>query len=177
MWNSILSNTAFLDVRVSYQELYFPLLQKGGTEQSLSDASTGNLLLNAANTTVSDRKRLQINSNFQKYVNRALGGRHEFRFGVDYQHSPVVTTVSTPGNVDLAFFSQPVPTASTVTLLNTPLTSQQAMNVFAFYVQDSYTIGRLTITGGVRWERLLGYLPEQSSPPSPNFSKRDAILF
>jgi len=168
-WNSILSNTAFLEVRASYQTLYFPLLQKGGTEESLSDASTGNLLLNAANTTISTRHRLQITSTFQKYIARALGGRHEVRFGIDYQLSPVVTTSSTPGDVDLAFFSQPVPTASTVTLLNTPLVSKEAENLFAFYLQDSYKIGRLTITGGVRWERLNGYLPAQSSPPSPNF--------
>jgi hypothetical protein len=38
--------------------------------------------------------------------------------------------------------------------------------VLAIFAQDSYSVKRLTLTGGIRYERLEGYLPEQSSPPS-----------
>jgi hypothetical protein len=36
-------------------------------------------------------------------------------------------------------------------------------------VQDSYSRGGLTLVGGLRWERVGGWLPAQSSPPSQFF--------
>jgi hypothetical protein len=37
------------------------------------------------------------------------------------------------------------------------------------YVQDSYAIGRLTLIGGVRWERVEGFLPRQQRPDNQFF--------
>ena len=51
-------------------------------------------------------------------------------------------------------------------LYATPLIDRSALDVLALFAQDSYSVKRLTLTGGLRWERLEGYLPEQSSPPS-----------
>ena len=56
-----------------------------------------------------------------------------------------------------------------VILFGTPFFSKTAVDVTALYAQDSYSIKNLTVTGGVRWERLEGYLPEQSSPASRFF--------
>lgn len=39
----------------------------------------------------------------------------------------------------------------------------------SLYVQDSYSIQRLTLVGGVRWERVEGWVPAQSNPPSQWF--------
>ena len=39
----------------------------------------------------------------------------------------------------------------------------------ALYGQDAYTIGRLTLIGGIRWERIEGYLPAQQAPQSRFF--------
>ncbi len=47
----------------------------------------------------------------------------------------------------------------------------------ALYAQDSYSVKRLTLTGGLRWERLEGYLPEQSSPASRVFPVRSTANF
>ena len=54
----------------------------------------------------------------------------------------------------------------TVTLFATPQKDATALNVLALFAQDSYSVKRLTFIAGLRWERLEGYLPEQSSPPS-----------
>src|SRR5262249_2944849 len=54
-----------------------------------------------------------------------------------------------------------------VELFATPQNDATALNVTALFAQDTYSIKRLTITGGVRYERLEGYLPAQSSPSSP----------
>ena len=167
-WNSVFSKTAFMDARISFQDLLFQLFQKGA-QQSLLDLSTNVRQLNATNTSISTRKRLQASANFYYYVDQALGGRHEFRWGVDNQHAPASATDGRLDDVNLTYRSQPTPVASTVQIFNTPLTSKQAVDVFALYAQDSYTVEHLTVTGGVRWERLEGYLPEQSSPPSAYF--------
>jgi hypothetical protein len=52
-------------------------------------------------------------------------------------------------------------------LFATPQNDATALNVLALFAQDSYSVRRLTVTGGLRFEQLEGYLPEQSSPPSP----------
>ena len=56
-----------------------------------------------------------------------------------------------------------------VTLFGSPFQTRTAVDVTALFLQDSYSVQRLTLTGGLRWERLEGYLPEQQSPPSPLF--------
>ena len=43
------------------------------------------------------------------------------------------------------------------------------MNNTAIYGQDSYSIGRLNVIGGVRWERVNGTLPAQNHPSSTYF--------
>src|SRR5207244_2567685 len=56
----------------------------------------------------------------------------------------------------------------------TPLIDLSALDVLAIFGQESYSVKRLTLTAGLRWERLEGYLPEQSSPPSvfyPNLQR------
>ena len=54
-----------------------------------------------------------------------------------------------------------------VTLFATPQNDATALNVLALFAQDSYSVKRLTVTGGLRFEQLEGYLPAQSSPASP----------
>ena len=45
----------------------------------------------------------------------------------------------------------------------------------ALYGQDAYSIGRLTVFGGIRWERIEGYLPAQTTPDSQYFP--DGLVF
>src|SRR5207248_6462400 len=54
-----------------------------------------------------------------------------------------------------------------VNLYATPQNDATAVNVLALFAQDSYSVKRFTLSGGVRYEQLEGYLPSQSSPSSP----------
>lgn len=168
VWNSILTNRAFVDGRVSVNDLAFNLHQKG-QEQSLRDLSTGVLERSALNESLNIRRRFQLNATFNYYVEQALGGRHELRFGMDHSHSPASTELTRIDDVNLAYRSQPTPVASTVQIFNSPVHTRQAVDVTTLFLQDSYAFKHVTIIGGVRFERLEGYLPEQSSPPSVFF--------
>jgi hypothetical protein len=163
-WNSVLSQKAFLDARASLLDIFFPLFQKG-SDQSLLDQST-NFLERAAQTeSVFTRKRYQASVNLQYFVARALGGRHELRFGIDHSHSPTTTAQHRIDDLNL-FWRSANNAATEVQLFNSPVDSKQTVDITALFAQDSYNVKNLTVNLGVRAERVEGYLPEQSSPAS-----------
>lgn len=164
-WNSILSQNAFLDARVAFLKIFFPLFQKG-KDQSLSDQSTGFLDRAAQTESIFNRKRLQASVNFQYFVANALGGRHELRFGIDHAHTPTTTTQNRIDDLNLFYRSAPAPTATQVTFFNSTVNSAATVDNTAVFAQDSYSAKNLTVNIGARFERVEGYLPEQSSPPS-----------
>src|SRR5262249_38557927 len=103
----------------------------------------------------------------QYYVDQALGGRHEFKFGWDYAHAVTRNETSRVDDVVTTYTSASgafVPV--NVTMFATPQNDATAVNVLALFAQDSYSIRRMTFIGGLRYEQLEGYLPSQSSPAS-----------
>jgi hypothetical protein len=126
------------------------------------------------------RDRYQGIATFQYYVDQALGGRHEFKFGFDHAHAPVEMRTRRFDDVELTYNST-TGRSQNATLFFT----KTAVDVTALYAQDSYSVKRLTLTGGLRWERVEWYLPEQSSPPSRFFpdlprtfeEQRDIVLW
>lgn len=177
-WNGTLSQNSFMDARISYLSIFFPLYQKG-TQQSLLDQST-NFLTRAAQTeSVFTRKRLQASVNFQYFVARALGGRHELRVGIDYAHAPTTTAQHRIDDLNLFYRSAPTPTPTQVTFFNSPVDSKQTVDNTAVFVADSYSVKNLTANVGARFELVEGYLPEQSSAPSrwfPNVTRTFAAV-
>jgi hypothetical protein len=177
LWNAVLSNRAFLDARVTFNRIFFPLFQKG-RDQSLFDQATSVLTRAAQQEQIFERRRLQANANFNYFVERALGGRHELRFGVDHAHTPTRTDVNRIDDLNL-FWNSALGRGTEVVLFNSPVRSRATVDTTALFAQDSYTVGRLTAIGGVRWERVEGYLPEQSSPPSrwfPDLQRQFAAI-
>jgi hypothetical protein len=162
LWNSIITPRLFMDARVGYNTILFPTYLNG-TDESLTDTVTGIITRNNTANTVRHRPRLQANATFQYYVDQALGGRHEFKFGVDQTHAA--------GNVETTRFNDLTETYNSttnqgvsVTLFATPFNTATTVDDTALFVQDSYSLKRLTVTAGVRFEHLNGYLPDQSSP-------------
>jgi hypothetical protein len=119
------------------------------------------------------RERLQWSSNWQYFIPEFAGGRHEIRAGIDNAYTPENVTLRRNGEVQLEYRSAPSGTtpagAARVIIANTPLEQKRAVMNTALYLQDSYSRGGLTLVGGLRWERVEGWLPAQSSPPSQYF--------
>jgi hypothetical protein len=169
LWNSVLSNNLFLDARAGFNFILFPTYFDGGNQQSLTDNATSIIYGNNPTEVIRNRRRYQGNATAQYYIDNALGGRHELRFGGDYAHATSQNETHRVDQVQTFYNSSQTPQAQTVNIYATPLIDIEAVNVLALYAQDSYTVNRLTLTGGVRWEDLEGYLPAQSSPPSVYF--------
>jgi hypothetical protein len=169
LWNWVISNQMFMDTRVSYNSIDFPLQLKTD-QQTLLDNTTNIRTRAAANEAVMFRERLQTSANFNWFIPQAAGGRHEIRAGIDNAYTP--DSVQTIINDDLRLTYRSAPQGTNpagpvqVQLFNTPIFAKRAVQTTALYVQDAYAYKRLTFTAGVRWERVEGWLPEQSSPPS-----------
>src|SRR5688572_4813355 len=177
LWNSVVTQRFFIDARVGLNKIFFPTYLNG-TDQTLNDTATGIRTRNFTSGTERWRDRYQINTTGQYYLDEALGGRHEFKFGVDYSHMPIENRVTRFDDVDLSYNSA-TNTTLNVTLFGTPFYSKSALDVLALYAQDSVSWQRLTVTFGLRYENLNGYLPEQSSPASrffPNLNRSFAEI-
>ncbi|MBY0496791.1 MAG: TonB-dependent receptor [Cyanobacteria bacterium] len=165
--NSVVTQRFFIDARVGLNRIFFPTYLNGN-DQTLLDSATGIRTRNFTTGTERWRDRYQLNTTGQYYVDEALGGRHELKFGVDYSNMPVENRVSRFDDVDLTYNSA-TGLSQNVTLYGTPFFSKTALSVLALYAQDAMSLKRLTVTAGLRWEQLNGYLPAQSSPPSRFF--------
>jgi hypothetical protein len=177
LWNSVVTQRFFIDARVGLNKIFFPTYLNGN-DQTLLDTATNIRTRNAATGAERWRDRYQMNTTGQYYVDEALGGRHEFKFGADYSHMPVEQRDVRFDDVDITY-SSATGLSQNVTLFATPVFSRTAVDVLALYAQDSVSWKRLTVTAGVRWEHLNGYLPEQSSPTSrffPNLQRTFAEI-
>jgi hypothetical protein len=173
-YNRVLNSRMFLDSKVSYNNTHFPLLQK--TElQPITDNSSGVIFRNRASSAQMFRRRLQVVSNWQYFLPQFAGGRHELKTGFDNGFTPETVDTSRVDDVGLTFTSAGTPAPVSVQIFNTPLEQKRAVMSTALYAQDSYTLQRLTVTGGIRWERIEGYLPAQTGPASRFFP--DGLLF
>ena len=174
-YNRVLNDRMFLDAKVSYNNTHFPLYQKTDL-QPLTDQSNNNALYRNRNSSqIMFRRRMQAIANWQYFVPTLLGGRHEFKGGFDNGYTPEDVDTLRVDDVNLTYRSLPTAAANTVTIFNTPLHQARAVMSTAFYGQDSYTFGRLNVIGGIRWERVEGYLPAQTTGDSRFFP--DGLVF
>jgi hypothetical protein len=178
-WNSVFRNNLVADTKLAYSNTHFPLNQKTD-QQSIVDNSTGVRLRNAASSALMFRRRLQFTSNWNYYIAKLAGGRHEIKFGIDHGYTPEDVTTTRVGNVNLTWRSvagnaQQPAGPSQVTIFNTPTIVKRAVTNTALYAQDSFSIGRLIVIGGLRWERVEGYIPPQTHPSSEYFPSGTTI--
>ena len=132
-WNSIVSDNAFLEAAIGYQQIFFPALQKG-SEQSLLDLSSGLRTRAAPVSFLINWPRLQSNANLQYFVPHALGGRHELRVGIQYWHAPTKNVRERIDDLDVTYRST-TNTASTVNLWNSPRDARANVDELAIYFQ------------------------------------------
>ena len=168
LWNAVLGKNFFVDARGGLNKILFPTYFNGGNNQSTIDNATGIIYGNNTTEVIRNRDRYQANATGQYYVDQALGARHEIKFGFDYSHAVTKNQTHRVDNVQTTYTSASgafVPV--NVTMYATPQNDATALNVLALFAQDSISLKRLTLIGGFRFEQLEGYLPSQSSPPSP----------
>jgi hypothetical protein len=179
-WTSFLSDNLYIDLRYGYKHLKFPMSYQPGVgpnDYARVDDIRSTLTGAAEYDFTNIATRHQANASVSYYVDKLLGGSHDFKFGFEYARALNAYKYKTNGDMVMHFLDG-VP--SYVYVWNTPLDQKSMFQVFSFYVQDFYTIGRrLTFNLGARFEAFEGWNPAQSSPggnfyPARSFpEKRD----
>ena len=89
------------------------------------------------------------------------GGEHLFKGGVQWGRLYYESDYSVQGD-HYVEYNNGVPTQ--VRQFNSPTTSTNVAKVLGIFLQDSWSMNRLTLNIGGRWDKYVGTLPEQSAP-------------
>jgi len=115
-----------------------------------------------------------------------LGGEHQLKIGTtdDWEFAGTrILSDKASGDYQLQF-SRGLP--SQIVIYNYPFaTSINRLYSQAFYATDTYSVKRITINGGVRWERYHSYYPEQTKEagqfsaifPAKTYPKADVLTW
>ena len=105
-----------------------------------------------------------------RYSQRAsmsyVTGSHAFKAGFQFEES-LLDLGTEAGTTDLNYtFRNQIPVS--VTQWATPFLEKDRNKDWGFFVQDQWTVSRMTLTGGLRYEYFHGYIPAQdvAAPPS-----------
>ena len=95
-----------------------------------------------------------------------ITGSHSTKFGFRYHHNMSTFPKNYYNNTQLKYtFQDGVPTNVTA-YADQASEQEQQQTMFAFYAQDRWTINRLSVQAGLRFEHLSDYFPEQRMGPN-----------
>ena len=104
--------------------------------------------------------RTQFDNVFS-YSASGLGGEHLVKFGVQWSRLYYESQYSVRGDHYVEYRAG-VPLQ--VRQFNTPTNPKNVAQVLGLFFQDSWSMNRLTLNLGARWDRYVGTLPAQSNP-------------
>ena len=95
-----------------------------------------------------------------------ITGSHSTKFGFRYHHNDAYYPINFYNNSQVSYiFQDGVPT-SVIAYADANSQQQQQQTMFALYAQDRWTMGRLSLQGGLRFERLTDHFPQQQMGPN-----------
>jgi len=179
-WTSVVTPRLFLDARYGFLHLIFPLRYQdevGANDFARQDIVRQTLTGAAIWDFENKATRHQANVSASYFVDD-WAGSHTFKTGFEFGRAFNQNAYAANGDYVLRYFDG---APLEVQTYNTPVTSKNYIDTLALYVQDAWAVTpRLTINYGARFERLVGYAPEQSRPdnaffPAESFARIDDI--
>jgi hypothetical protein len=171
-WNGTLSDKLYVEARYGDFGYYFPQITNGTEPYFFRD--NGRLeILGSHQKNQNDRDRKQWTGAATYFLDSATGS-HTFKLGgeilKELQWFGVLQGVG--GNIEHVYNNGTanqlifrIPTATQVGGLkdndNGHLTTRNALDQTSLFLNDTWSVGRFTLNGGVRWDRYSGWLPEQ----------------
>jgi len=160
----ILSKNTFFDVKAAYFWGYYYLNPNSGEGvSSHTDLDNNNYRTGSAGYFFkADRTRLQVNANLTHYAEDFIQGNHEFKFGVEVEHSTVRNRYGYTGANHMKYFdygSEPYLAYQYAGYdTNTKYTRLEA------FAQDSWQISdRLNVNFGARFSQNWGFVQGTSA--------------
>jgi hypothetical protein len=175
-WNGTLSDKLYVEARVGSFGYYFPTIANSDEDYFWRDSGT--LAIEGAHRKwQTDRERNQYTAAATYFLDTGAGS-HTFKVGGEMlkEKGWVGFEQGVGGNIEHVYNNGRsnqvifrIPTAKSVGKLkdgkNGNITSVSALDVAAFFVNDTWNMGRMTLNAGVRYDRYNGWLPEQEQLP------------
>ena len=174
-WNGTVNNNTYVEARYGVFGYYFPLI--ANTDSNAHQVVNAQLAQysNADQKEQTDRQRRQATGSMTYFKDGLLGGSHNFKVGgeVMMETGWVGYLQAYGGNVRENLGSNGLPTsvimsAPTATQVGSlgdgpkgNLLSVAKVNTLDAFVTDQYTIGRVTLNLGVRWDHYDVFTPDQ----------------
>jgi hypothetical protein len=172
-WNGTVSEKLYIEARYGDFGYYFPQITNGTEDYFWRDAGTLQIL-GSHQKNQNDRDRKQITGAATYFLDTTRGS-HTIKVGgevlMEQQWFGVLQGVG--GNIEHVYNNGTsnqvifrIPTATQVGSLKDNdeghLTTRNALDQQSAFINDTWSVGRLTMNGGVRWDRYKGWLPEQN---------------
>ncbi len=171
-WNSTVSDKLYVEARFGDFGYYFPLISNGDAGYFWRD--TGLEILEGSHQRQQfDRDRKQLTGAATYFVDSSKGS-HTVKFGgemllekgwegyTEYRGGNIEHNYANGRSSSVVFG---FPTATEVGSLrandNDGLLSMANLDVYGFFVNDTWALGRLTVNAGVRYDRYKSWRPEQ----------------
>ena len=159
-WSSPVSSKFLLEAGVSYFNYHFKIYHSPGVSAndiSITELSTG-FLYGASPVYGNNPKNMTASRFSASYIS----GSHAFKAGVQTQSTNGTQGTETDGNVTYSFLHG-VP--ASLTEKGTPYTISANLKMnLGLYAQDQWTLKRLTLNLGLRYDYLNEYDPTQNLP-------------
>jgi hypothetical protein len=172
-WNGTVNDKLYLEARYGDFGYYFPQITNGTEPYYFRDSGTLEIT-GSHQKNSNDRDRKQWNFASTYFLDTGKGS-HTFKMGAEmlkeYQWFGVLQGVG--GHIEHVYNNGVsnqvifrIPTATKVGGLkdndNGHLTTENALDQLSLFLNDTWSFGRFTLNGGVRWDRYNGWLPEQN---------------
>ncbi len=171
-WNGTLSEKLYVEARYGDFGYYFPQITNGADAYFFRDI--GQLdIFGSHQKNQNDRDRKQWTGAATYFLDTAKGS-HTLKAGGELlkELQWIGFLQGVGGNIEHVYNNNVasqlifrIPTATQVGGLKDNdeghLTSRNALDAISAFVNDTWAVGRLTINGGLRWDRYKGWLPEQ----------------
>ena len=162
-WNGTIAQNMFAEFRAGQFGYNFGL--DSNTSATRYEDLQTNEVVGGGREWLLKRRRNQYTGALNYFKDNWVGGSHNFKFGGEYLDESG-NTIWTQGYADsvIHFLSSGVP--NSVRLYNSGTSSQNALATTSLFVTDTWTIERLTLNVGLRFDRYRVSLPEQDTPVS-----------
>jgi hypothetical protein len=169
-WNGTLGQNAFAEFRAGQFGYNFGLVSN--TNDIRYESLTTNEVMGGGRDWELRRRRNQYTGSLSYFKDNLAGGSHTFKFGGEYLDEKGETLWNQYYRDQVIHFvngSLSGPLAATTpggVRLHNPSDSWSALKTISVFVTDTWTINKLTLNLGARFDQYTPWLPEQTVPQS-----------
>ncbi len=160
-WNSTVGQSGFLEVRAG--QFGYDWTYENNTNDLRYEDLTTSEVRGGGRLWELDRRRNQTTAAYSYFKDRFLGGTHNFKLGGEYLYQTGRTAWFQGYRDEVVHYLQSGRPAA-VRLAASPSDNQSGLTTVSAFVTDTWSLNRLTLNIGARFDRYNGFLPEQSHP-------------